>query len=193
MLTMLSLAERTRQAMDAGFTNDQLARAAGVSSGAVSQWLNKTKSLKASCIPGLVALTGWSAEWWATGKGQRQPVAHSMSLTPFNIPTQIAWGDLMVIAVLPQSFTVAMPDDSMKGSIERGTVLVFETNSDPVPGHGVLVEDKDGNRYIRQYRKGRGDSWNAYAKNEAAFDSLESERDGLKVLACMRGVMSGAL
>lgn len=69
---MLTLAQRTQQALDAGFTNAQLAKAAGVTSGAVSQWLTTTKKLKAESVIGLARLTGWRVEWWSEGKLPRE-------------------------------------------------------------------------------------------------------------------------
>jgi hypothetical protein len=71
-MKMLTLKQRTEKALEAGFTNAQLAAAAGVTSGAVSQWLTTTQRLKAESVLGLVRLTGWRAEWWAEGKGPRQ-------------------------------------------------------------------------------------------------------------------------
>lgn len=186
MQSMLSLADRTRQAMDAGFTNDQLARAAGVSSGAVSQWLNRTKSLKAQCIPGLVALTGWNAEWWANGKGPREWQAHLMSPTAVNIPAQIQWRELMTLEVLPQSFTVEMPDDSMRGLIERGTPLIFSTTTEPQIGKFVLIQCNDGSRHIRRYSQD-GAGWVAKANNDA-FQTFEPAKHGASVLAVLRWI-----
>jgi hypothetical protein len=72
MMKMPTLQERTKQALDAGYTNAQLATAAGVTSGAVSQWLTTTKKLKAESVLGLARLTGWRAEWWAEGIGPRE-------------------------------------------------------------------------------------------------------------------------
>jgi transcriptional regulator with XRE-family HTH domain len=79
MLKMITLKQRTQQALEAGFTNSQLAAAAGVSSGAVSQWLTTTQNLKAESVIGLVKLTGWRHEWWAQGKGPREDAAGSES------------------------------------------------------------------------------------------------------------------
>jgi SOS-response transcriptional repressor LexA len=69
---MKTLKQRTEEAIEAGFTVGQLSAAAGKSSSAASQWLSGgTKTLKADSAAGLASLTGWSAEWWATGKGSK--------------------------------------------------------------------------------------------------------------------------
>jgi hypothetical protein len=76
MKGVTSLKDRTQQAIDAGHSRADLARAAGVESAAVSHWLaERTKTLKAKSTLGLSRLTGWSAEWWATGKGPREIAA----------------------------------------------------------------------------------------------------------------------
>ena len=68
-----TLQERVQQALDAGFTVSQLAKAAGVTNSAASQWLSGlTKSLKAPSAIGLAQLTNWHATWWTTGLGPRE-------------------------------------------------------------------------------------------------------------------------
>ena len=93
---------------------------------------------------------------------------------------------------LPAQFVVTMPDDSMSGSVERGARLYFETAGQPAPGEGVIVGDRSGNRYLRRYSRGSGASWQAQAANPSS-DTLDSDRDGLTVLAVMKGRMEGAV
>lgn len=77
ILAMKSLKERMAEAQSCGFTIGQLAAAADKTSAAASQWASgETKSLKADSASGLAALTGWNAEWWATGKGPRGETIH---------------------------------------------------------------------------------------------------------------------
>lgn len=69
---MKTLKQRVADAVAAGYTVGGLATAAGVSSAAASHWsTGKTKSLKGTTATGLAKATGWSALWWATGKGER--------------------------------------------------------------------------------------------------------------------------
>jgi len=94
---------------------------------------------------------------------------------------------------LPELFSLDMPDDSMAPRIERGTSLIFSTTDQPGPGKGVLVRDNGGHLYVRRYRQGRGPLWQAQALNDTDFETLDSDRDGLVVVAVLRGVMSGRL
>ena len=55
------------------------------------------------------------------------------------------------------------------------------------PGDGVLIADLDGQWHFRRYRQGRGTNWEASAEHEA-YATMESERDGLTVLAVLVGV-----
>jgi hypothetical protein len=52
----------------------------------------------------------------------------------------------------------------------------------PVPGTGVIVEDRSGARYLRLFRLGLGDHWTAAVRNPN-YPALDSERDGLRIVA----------
>lgn len=82
---MTTLKDRMAVAIKAGHTPSAMARAAGVDSAAVSHWIaGRTLSLKATSALGLATLTGWNAEWWASGKGPRD------SATAAELPAQVA-------------------------------------------------------------------------------------------------------
>ena len=107
-------------------------------------------------------------------------------------PTTIEWGDLMKID-LPRAFTLVARDDALAPLLAKGHKARFSTEGvaerTDLPGRRVLVADRDGNAYIREYRLRRGDHWQAVATNEAAgFFPLDSIADGLRVLAVMTGV-----
>lgn len=71
---MSTLKQRITEAVKAGFKKAELARAAGVTSSAVSQWLSsETAQLKSTSAAGLAKHTKWSYEWWVSGKGPREP------------------------------------------------------------------------------------------------------------------------
>ena len=88
---------------------------------------------------------------------------------------------------MPQKFRVAAPDDSMAPRVRAGELLEFDTTLTPRPGDGVLVLDDAGTCYFRAYRERRPGHWEASAANPA-FQALDSERDGLRVLAVMTAV-----
>ncbi len=177
-------------------TQRDLANYVGVSAPSVSAWFSgETKSLKGDTALKAAKFLGVRAEWLNSGAGPMLSssavpdhggeVAHSMSLYEITVPPTTKWEDLMTLGEVPERFTVAMPDDALAGFIERGTGLIFERSDRAAPGKTVLVEDKDGNRFIRRYAQVRGDHWRAIATSEV-FGSLDSVEHGLKVLAVMK-------
>lgn len=200
---MTTLKDRVEEAIALGYGPAELARAAGVDSAAVSHWRKeRTKSLRAESALGLAELTGRSAAWWAQGKTtdsgswrNRQPaptgvsvstVAQDLSHPTFeDEPQQHTWEFIVsaVITDLPKRFRLAMPDDALSPSTPRGTLLIFEPDAAPAFGHGVLVEDEAGQRYIRKYAQGPAGRWLAVANNPA-YLSLDSA-DGVRVLAAV--------
>jgi hypothetical protein len=69
----VTLQKRVELAIQAGYSVGALAAAAGKKSSAVSQWKSGgVKTIKADSVVGLARLTGWSQEWWATGKGPQE-------------------------------------------------------------------------------------------------------------------------
>ena len=75
---MTTLRDRMAIAIAAGHTPAAMARAAKVDSAAVSHWIaGRTMTLKAKSALGLAELTGWNAEWWASGKGPKEAAPQS--------------------------------------------------------------------------------------------------------------------
>lgn len=200
---MSTLQARVEEAVAAGYSLADLARAAGVDSAAVSHWhKGRTKSLKAESALRLAEFTGRSAAWWAQGKTAgagawrnqqhapegvgSHPVAHELiQPQPEDEPAKPAWEFILSAPAsdLPKRFRLPMPDDALAPSTPRGTLLLFETAAAPVFGHGVLVEDSAGQRYVRKYAQGPAGRWLAVANN-AAYLSLDSA-DGVRVLAAV--------
>lgn len=84
----MELKDRIHEAMlSASLKKLQFANAVGVSSGAVTQWLDgTTKSLKAITANRMQEVTGYSATWLVTGKGEKLvgllPAQDFAGLTP---------------------------------------------------------------------------------------------------------------
>jgi hypothetical protein len=92
----------------------------------------------------------------------------------------------MKLDELPETFATSMPDAALKGDIEESTEMIFERGSaSAAPGKVVLVEDGNGNRFIRRYASVRGSHWRAVSSN-GFFDPLDSIEHDLKVLAVMQ-------
>lgn len=88
---------------------------------------------------------------------------------------------------LPPTFKVVLQDNSMSPRAPAGTEVEFTRDLSPKPGDGVLVRDRDGNAYFREYRQRREGQWEAYAYNEA-YRPLDAEHDELQVIAVLTGV-----
>jgi hypothetical protein len=105
--------------------------------------------------------------------------------------TILTWDEVMASGELPAFFSTTAPDDAMAPRASAGQEVAFATGIDPRPGAGVLIEDRHGQRHLRLYVQGsRPGHWIARAENPA-YRSFDSEADGLKVLAVLRGVMKG--
>lgn len=61
------------------------------------------------------------------------------------------------------------------------------TGVPPIAGDFVLVADHKDVHYFREYRQIRPGHWQAHATNPA-YLPLDSERDGLRVLAVFDGM-----
>lgn len=212
---MLSLKERLELLMKVmSWEHADLVRESGESSSVVSQWLGKgSKEIKSigkmEAAERLEVATGFCALWIAKGKGAQrvsdpradnapytvnEGVAHYSSLKAATVdklcPT--AWEALMKIgdrAELPEYFSTEMPDDSMAPRVRAGAILIFDRDVEPRPGDGILLRDRDGEQYFRLFKQRSKDVWEAHALNEA-YPALESERDGLELLAVLTGVKS---
>jgi hypothetical protein len=121
--------------------------------------------------------------------GKTQPpkmrggVAHLPIFAAVNVAPSQTWGDI-VPDNLEHVFSVALPDDSMAPEAPAGSVITFARSSSATSGQGVLLTDKDGSIYFREYRARTATTWQAVAKN-SAFLPLDSAADGLTVIAVM--------
>jgi hypothetical protein len=135
-------------------------------------------------------LFGCSRKWLLTGMGS-SALAHPVSLATVTIDPQddsarVEWGS-MSHAALPETFRTEVPDDAMADRVKKGHIVRFARSHQPRPGDGVLVEDSTGAWYFRLYSPGAQGRFSAVALNPA-YQTLDSERDGLKVLAVLVGV-----
>lgn len=190
------IAERLRDAREAaGLTQPQLAARAGVSPGTIgnieSGYRKEPRQLLA-----IAAALGVNAEWLQSGRGVRQaqlilhPVAHDLSQAQPSVDApHLKWEDLMQGSEhLPAVYTLEVLDDSMAPLLNPGDRAEFDrTAAISSSRRRVLVRDNAGNHYIREYRERRPGIWQAVALNQA-YLPLDSEADGLQVVAVMVGV-----
>lgn len=88
---------------------------------------------------------------------------------------------------LEAEFQTNVPDASMAPDVPRDAVAIFITGVEPEAGDFVLLTDRSGHHYLREYKLLRPGHWQAHALN-SAYLPLDSEQDGLKVLAVFDGV-----
>ncbi len=85
-----------------------------------------------------------------------------------------------------QPFELDVIDDALAPEIFTGCIAMLDPRRDPEPAWPVLVRDRHGDVYLRDYEAGPGNTWRAVARARG-FRPLESEADGLVVLASMEG------
>ena len=97
--------ERIREAMEsAGLKPLQLANAVGVSSGAVTHWLNgEVKTLKAATANRLQEVTGFSAHWILTGKGEKRGTSADAAPMPYTGPSAMGRRLALVFDMIPEN------------------------------------------------------------------------------------------
>lgn len=194
----MTIAEWVRAARASqGWSLQVLGDLIGRSKGAVGHWENGINEPNYELIVKIHELTNYpmpgSALKVSEPGASYRGAAHLMSLSSFETPPTITWGEIMnPTTVFPASFVCAVPDDALSPLTPKGTRLVFETGGEPMPGVGVLIADRDGNRYIRRFVRGAGDRWIAASSNQA-YAPLNSIDDGLIILAVASGRLDGSV
>lgn len=192
-----TFAQRLKEAREAaGFKSQQaLARAAGVSAGAIGNWESGSRQQPRDLL-GLAKALRVSPEWLSTGSrthasalSSAGELAHSMSLSSLETVPSTTWEQLEMTTgtELPRTFRICIEDNSMEPRVKPGAWVHFNSRETARPGDGVLVRDRTGKVHFREYRTGRPGSWQAHAEN-SVYTPLESERDGLEVLAVLMAV-----
>lgn len=140
----------------------------------------------------LAGQTAWTPQQPAPAGLDMHSVAHDLSQpNSDHEPITCSWEFILSAVPLPPRFRMAAPDDAMAPLTPKGTVLIFSTDAEPAFGHGVLVEDATGMRYLRRYAQGPGGRWIAEARN-SAYLALDSA-SGLRVLAVVIGRETGEI
>lgn len=184
----------------------------GISASLISQWKNgspdsktgKPRQISSDSCRRIELAMGKQSGWMDQQRGTPaqpspegvsvHPVAQDLSHPTFeDEPQQHPWEFIVSVPTsdLPKRFRAAMPDDALAPDTPRGLVLHFNTDAEPVIGHGVLVQDAAGGRHVRRYAQGLGGAWRAEARN-TAYMTLHSG-DGVQLLAVVTGKDSGAV
>ncbi len=184
-------AELTRRNM----TWAELGRVIDATDQAMHNW--KSRGVPAARHKAIAGALGWSvdrliADNWTplqpahAGVGSH-PVAHDLiPLRRDDAPVHIEW-ERILKDPLKREFQTTMPDASMEPDIPRGAGIIFVTDLQPAPGDWVLIRDRDGTPFVRELRQVKPGRWEAHALNPA-FLPMDSDRDGLQVLAVFDGL-----
>lgn len=116
-----------------------------------------------------------------------RPVAQNMShLSPITLPS-MSWEELMKSSELPEVFILPAPDDALAPKVRAGDEVIWSTKKPPKIGSPILVRDARGQVYVRRMYEGeRPDHFVARVRSDA-YRALDSDADGLQVLAVYAG------
>lgn len=171
----------------------ELAQRSGVDATQISRYLYEpgrkgAKNIGEKTARKLEAGSGRPEGWLDrqhSGAGARaQVVAHQVSPMKIEHGPLIDWGVILKQEPLPPLFWTTLPDDSMAPRAPAGKRMCFDVSTPAKPGSGVLVRDSSGAVSFRRYVAGASGRWSAVPEN-TAYAPLDSERDGLKVLAVL--------
>lgn len=170
----------------------------GISSGTMTNW--KARGVSKEGAIAAERIFHCSASWILEGIGPHwkhpqhssagpevAPQAHELSHAVYTVtPRHVDW-ELLMSSPLEAEFQTVMPDHSMAPDVPKGTRIMFITGVQERGGDFVLLCDKEGNHYVREYKQIVPNQWQAHAKN-AAFLPLDSVANGLRVLAVYDGM-----
>lgn len=177
-------------------SREALIRRTGLSKGRVSQLFDPEQPFGEKAAASLAERLGLRSDFFESDHATASPnggmegatlQAQEMSPPRYRVLPTIRWEDLMTREELPDLFATPAPDDSMAPRVREGQLVTLERGLEPRGGDGVLVKDRDGHTYLRLYRPRRPGIWEAHALNPD-YQSLDSERDGLVVLAVIVAV-----
>ena len=95
---------------------------------------------------------------------------------------------MLEVKELPDEFRLAANDDALAPRLKDGQIAYFERGLTAKPGDVVLLKDAAGAMHMRVMRQKAAGRWEAHATNDA-YTTLDSERDGLTILAVLTGMV----
>lgn len=182
--------------LKSGLTQVQVREALGISQGALSDL--EREGERSAYVPALAQLYQCDPYYLATGemppKNPAIDETTSSRLEPLNFDhVPLTREQIMTMGVLPARFVFALEDDAMGEFGRAGTHAVFHAATEARVGAGVLVRDRAGQLHVRRKAQGRDTGhWLAVAPNPV-YRALDSEADGLELLAVWRGVVNRGL
>lgn len=207
---MSTLSSRIQEIVAAGYKKAAIARAAGKSAGAVTQWISgETKEIKADSAAGIQKVTGFNAVWIATGQGPK--MADNKNISPANergrVPL-ISWvqagswcevqdnfypGEADVweptyettpgegaFALVVEGFSMTNPDPSGL-SFPPGTVIMVDPSKAANPGDFVIAKDVATQSATFKQLTSDGGRWFLKPLNPA-YPTIEIDNPAVRVI-----------
>lgn len=189
LIQAMTLADRIREAMDAsGASNADIARAAGKTPGAVTQWLKgETKTLKAESAQGIEAATGFRASWLITGKGPKT-VANTTKTENAGAVPLISWVQAGAWSQIVDNFQPGDAEDWLPCPVRHGPhTYVLTVKGASMYNPSGPVSFKEGDRiFVDPDRDAQHRSLVVVrrdAESEATFKQLLVEGDVRMLMA----------
>lgn len=124
-------------------------------------------------------------------RGAGMTVAQLMSHLTATLLPQLNWESIVGLKELPAKFITTVPDAAMRDHVQPGTPCIFRASSTSNVGDGILVIDSNDMLHLRLHAQGdRPGHFIAKADNQA-FKTLDSEADGLRVVAVFEHALKG--
>ena len=171
-----------------GMTQGELAKAAKISPGSVSNYISGLRDQPRSLVAIASALRCDPAR---LQDGEYFPVENQvLSLSDATMaPPEVKWEVVKLdSAGLPASFMLTMRDDSMAPDAKRGARAMFTKGAPFLPGDGILVLDSAGEAHLRVYERKAAGEWWAVPLNKN-YPTLKSTEEPLTVVAVLEGVL----
>lgn len=121
-----------------------------------------------------------------TGSAKRLVAQNMSQLSPITLPT-MSWEELMKSSELPEVFILSAPDDALAPKVRAGDDVIWSTTKPPKIGSPILVRDARGQIYVRRMYEGDRPGHFVARVRSDAYRALDSQVDGLQVLAVYAG------
>lgn len=206
----MALSDRILEIVAAGYKKSAIARAAGKSAAAVTQWISgETKEIKADSAAGIQAVTGFSAVWIATGKGPKMvavgnvsPVYERKRVPLISWVQAGTWSEVQdtfapgeadywesAFSSSPgdHAFALAVKGDSMKSpypgelSFPPGTIIIVDPGRASDAGDYVVAKDVNTQHATFKQLHHDGGRWYLKPLNPA-YPTIEIDDPSVRVI-----------
>lgn len=114
-------------------------------------------------------------------------VAHPESLQKPTLLETVTWEAVSNREALAGMFLMKLPDDALAPKSRAGLEVIWSTTKQAKPGAPIIVRDRTGATYVRKMHEGSKPGTFVAAPSNPAYRTLDSELDGLTVVAVWHG------